>query len=305
MISKRTNWIRTSCLVVFLGFFEFIGACFWTPQIETEIHNSARGIVFLRTIEDGSLRADHPVEIKQATMKHVLGGAHKFREPRLIEGLITDDDIPKRLFSQTQVAFLAPLLTSALAHATPEEEVFFQCTSEFEGAPPIKGKMLVHDSTLFFNWKEPLSKPHVLAKQHRETNSLMDPSMPQGHMITFFPNEALRVEDDSTKFYLKRLGENTLAIDYQVLAGLPKAEFDIPELQDEEGESLATEGSPKGEDQPSAEVRTSEEPTTAGSSDRPSDASSDIRALREQMEQLQREVDKQQEELDRIKKGQP
>jgi len=293
--------------VGFLGLLESIGACSWTPQIETELHNSPQGIVSLRTIGDDSLATDHPVEIKKTTMERVLRGAHKFRDLRLIEGLITDDDKPVRLFSQTQIGFLAPLLTFALAQATPEEEVFFQCTAEFEGAPPIKGKILVHNSTLFFTWNEPLSKPNVLAKQHRATSGLPDPSMPQGHKITFFPPEAIRVENDSTKFYLKRLGENTLAIHYPVLAGLPKAVFEIPELQDKDS-------SPKGEEQPSAEIRTSEEPTTAGSSEgsstdalseTPSDDSSDMRALREQMEKLQKEVDKQQEELDRLKKDHP
>ncbi len=304
MIVTATNRIQTTCVVVGLGFLLFIGACSWTPQIETELHNSSRGIVLLRTIEDSSLGANHPVDIKMTTMEHILRGAHTFRDPRLIEGLITDEDKPKRLFSQSQIRFLAPLLTSALAQATPEEEVFFQCTSDYEGAPPIKGNMLVHDSTLFLSWREPLSKPKVLAKQHRRTAGLMDPSMPQGHMITFFPHEAIRVEDDSTKYYLKRLGENTLAIDYMLLAGLPKAVFDIPELQ-EEGESKAKQDRPKMEDQPSVEDRTSGDPTTAGTSETPPDPGSDIRELREQMEQLQREMDKQQKELDRIKKDQP
>jgi len=305
MTVKDKKWSKATCLLVLLGFLVSIGACSWTPQIETELHNSSRGIVLLRTIEDSSVRGDHPVDITKTTMEQFLRGAHKFRDPRLIEGLITDNDKPKRLFSQTQIGFLAPLLSSALAQATPEEEVFFQCTSEYEGAPPIKGIMLVHDSTLFFRWEEPLSKPKVLAKQHRRTTGLMDPSMPQGHMITFFPHEAIRVEDDSTKYYLKRLGENTLAIDYSLLAGLPKAVFDIPELQDEDGESTAKKDGLKEQNQPSPGGRTSEEPTTTGTSETPSDASSDIRALREQMEQLQKEVDKQQEELDRIKKDQP
>ena len=296
-----------------IGLFELMGGCSWTPQIETELHNSSKGIVSLRTIDDKSLGTDHPVEMTEGTMERVLQGAHKFRDPRLIEALITNDEHPLHLFSQKQIAFLAPLLTSALAQATPEEEVFFQCTSEFEGAPPIKGSMLVFNSTLFFTWEEPLSKPHVLAKQHRETNSLMDPSMPQGHMLTFFPHEGIRLPDDSTRLYLKRLGENTIAIDYPVLAGLPKTVFEIPELR-EEGESTVKERRPKGEGEPRAKAEAPEKPTTTGTSqsgnaevlsETTSDPNADIRALRKQMEKLQQEVDKQQEELDRLKKDKP
>ena len=305
MTPHKTHWKQIIGFVVVWWMLQIVGGCSWTPQIETEIHTSSQGIISLRTIKDGKLHADHPVNIQRATMEHVLRGAHRYRDPRLIEGLITDDDMPKRLFSQTQAGFLAPWLTKAFAQATPEEEVLFQCPSEYEGAPPIKGKMLVHDSTLFFTWQEPLSKPKVLAKQHRQPGALMDPSMPQGHMITFFPKEAIRVEDDSTKYYLKRLGENTLAIDYVVLAGLPNAEFAVPELQDEEGESTVKDTLSQDGDQPSAEIRAVEEPPEVESSTTPSEADADIRALRNQMEELQKEMNKQQEELDRLKKENP
>ena len=300
---RTITWKRIACLVEIIVLFGSIGGCSWTPQVETELHNSPKGIVLLRTIADSSIQADHPVSINERTMTRLLGGAHKYRDPRLIEGLITDDEKPKRLFSQKQIMFLAPLLTSALENATSEEEVFFQCTSEFEGAPPIKGNMLVHDSTLFFTWNEPLSKPKVLAKQHRQPGMLMDPSMPQGHMITFIPNDAIRVEGNSTKDYLVKLGENTLAIDYQVLADLPQSVFEIPELQDEDG-APTVEDVRRQEEQPAPRVQTKEEPPKAVTSGE-SDASADIRALREQMEKLQKEVDKQQEELDRIKKNKP
>ena len=298
------TWRRLACLVPVMGLLQFTVGCLWTPQIETELHNSSRGIVSLRTLADDSLPTDHPVIISPTTMEQILRGAHTFRDPRLIEGLITDDDKPKRLFSQSQIAFLAPLLTSALGQATPEENVFFQCSAEFEGAPPIEGSILVHDSTLFFTWSESLSKPKVLAKQHRQPGMLMDPSMPQGHMITFFPQEAIRVENQSTNHYSKQLGENTLAIDYQLLAGLPKSVFEIPELQDDDDESKTQHVGGNNDEPGSAEVQSQEKPTTAGTPDT-SEASSDIRALREQMEQLQKEVDKQQEELERLKKDKP
>ena len=314
MISTSINWAKTACLAVFIGFFVFIGSCSWTPQVETELHNSPKGIVSLRTIGDDGLRSDHPVEIKTATMERVLRGAHKFRDVRLIEGLIEGDAKPLHLFSQYQIAFLAPQLTSALAQATPEEEVIFQCTAEPAAAPPIIGKLLVHNSTLFLKWKEPLSKPNVLAKQHRGTSGLPDPSMPQDHTIMFFPKEAMRVEDESTQLYLKKLGENTLAIDYLVLAGMPHTAFEIPELQEEDGEPTAKESRPRGEEPPKSEVQTSGEPATADSpagssidsqSGTKAEADSDIRELKEQMEELQKEMTKQQEELERLKKEKP
>lgn len=309
------HWMKTTCLVGVIGLFEITGACSWTPQIETELHNSSQGMVSLRTIGEDALVTDHPVEIQKATMERVLRGAHKFRDPRLIETLITDSEKPKHLFSHSQITFLAPLLAFAFAQATPEEKVVFQCASEYEGAPPIKGSMLVHESTLFFTWNEPLSKPHVLAKQHRETTGLMDPSMPQGHLITFFPHEAIRIETNSTKYYKKRLGENTLAINYSVLGGLPKTVFETPEALNENEEVNTQTSGRQGEEESGSEERPSAEPITTGTSQgsnaeavsppSSSDAESDIRALREKMDQLQKEMEKQQEELDRLKKNNP
>ncbi|MDX1410692.1 MAG: hypothetical protein R3351_00910, partial [Nitrospirales bacterium] len=84
MIIMVNNGIQTTCLVVCLGYLIFIGACSWTPQIETELHNSSQGIVLLRTVKDPSLRANHPVDIKKTTMEHILRGTHTFRDPRLI-----------------------------------------------------------------------------------------------------------------------------------------------------------------------------------------------------------------------------
>ena len=296
-----------------VGLLVGLGGCFWTPQIHTELHNSSRGTVSLRTIENNSLRGDHPVTMNTETMVRLLEGAHKFRDPRLVEGLLTNDDQPKPLFSPRQVKFLAPLLTSALSQATPEEEVYFECASDYKGAPSTIGRMLVSESTLFFTWNEPLSKPSVLSKQHRRTAGLMDPSMPQGHMITFFPREAIRVESDSTKYYLKRLGENTLAIDYEVLAGLPKSVFDIPELQGTAEGKTVKEGQNLGESPRNAETQTSTDPSSSTprndqnldlNKGKETGAESDIRALRKQMEDLQKEVDEQQRELDRLKKDQ-
>ena len=312
MINSR-RWNTVPWLGGLLALLASISSCSWTPQVETEIHNGPRGIVSLRTVGDDGLQADHPVEIKVATMERVLRGAHSFRDVRLIENLIGGDPKPVRLFSRSQIAFLAPHLTSALAQATPEEEVFFQCTAEPESAPPIIGNILVHHSTLFFRWKEPLSKPNVLAKQHRETSGLRDPSMPQEHTIKFFPKEAIRVEDEATQKYKNELGENTLAIDYLVLAGLPNSAFEIPELE-EDGESSGQESGPKAEEPSNPEVLTSEEPrtdkSTAGSridsqSKTKAEADSELRELQEQMEELQKEMTKQQEELERLKNEKP
>ena len=289
-------------------------SCTWTPQVETVLHESSQGIVSLRTISDEHFQASHPVEIQRTTIERVLRGVYSFRDVRLIENLIGGDPKPVKLFSPSQVRFLAPLLTSAFSQATKEEEVFFQCSVNQDSPRPITGTLLIHNSTLFLTWKESLSKPAVLSKQHRSTSGLPNPSMPQDHTVAFAPKQALRTVDASIRSYLKDRGDNTLALDYQLLASLPGKVIGARKGGKEDRTTTATEDQPKSEESPNAEVRTIEEPTTPDSiqgtntnpvSESITDGQSDIRALKEQMEQLQREVIKQQEELERLKKEKP
>ena len=289
-------------------------SCTWTPQVETVLHDSSQGMVSLRTISDEHFQASHPVEIQRTTIERVLRGVYSFRDVRLIENLIGGDPKPVKLFSPSQVRFLAPLLTSAFSQATKEEEVYFQCLVNQGSSRPITGTLLIHNSTLFLTWKEPLSKPTVLSKQHRSSSGLPNPSMPQDHTVVFAPKQALRTVDGSIRTYLKERGDNTLAIDYQLLAGLPSKVIGVKEGEKKARTPPAQEAKEKSAASPIAEGRTLEESTTPDSihetntNSRPesiTDGQSDIRALKEQMEQLQREVIKQQEELERLMKEKP
>ena len=289
-------------------------SCTWTPQVETVLHDSSQGMVSLRTISDEHFQASHPVDIQRTTIERVLRGVYSFRDVRLIENLIGGDPKPVKLFSPSQVRFLAPLLSSAFSQATKEEEVFFQCSVNQNSSRPITGTLLIHNSTLFLTWKESLSKPAVLSKQHRSSSGLPNPSMPQDHTVVFAPKQALRTVDGSIRTYLKERGDNTLAIDYQLLAGLPSKDIGVTEGEKKARTTAAPEDQRKSGESPNAAVRTVEEPTTPDSiqgthtnpaSESMTDGQSDIRALKDQMEQLQREVIKQQEELERLKKEKP
>lgn len=308
-------WSTTARRATFIGLLAFIGACGWTPQVETVLHESPDGIVSLRTISDNSIRANHPIDIPNTTMKRVLRGVYSFRDVRLIENLVSGDPEPVRLFSPSQVTFLTPLLTSAFAQATSEEEVFFQCSSSHGSGPPVTGTMLVHNSTLFLTWTEPLSKPKVLAKQHRPSSGLPDPSMPQDHTILFSPKAALMTGDQSVRSYLRHLEVNTLAIDYQLLAQLPVSKGEGPTANAGEADEPMAEGrKSKSRVEGPAGSHAREEPSAADSrlgtgspslSESTAEAKEEIRTMKEQMKKLQQELTKQKEELNRLKGKQP
>ena len=289
-------------------------SCTWTPQVETVLHDSSQGMVSLRTISDEHFQASHPVDIQRSTIERVLRGVYSFRDVRLIENLIGGDPKPVKLLSPSQVRFLAPLLTSAFSQATKEEEVYFQCSVNQGSSRPITGTLLIHDSTLFLTWKEALSKPAVLSKQHRASSGLPNPSMAQDHTVVFAPKLALRAVDGSIHSYLTERGDNTLAIDYQLLAELPSKAIGVTEGEKKDRQTTTQEDQQKRAGPSSTEVRNLEEPTTSdpiqGTDTNPVSESipggqSDMRALKEQMEKLQKEMLKQQEELERLKREKP
>ena len=230
---------RSNLFIGLVWMNSVLWSCTWTPQVETVLHESSQGIVSLRTISDEKFQASHPVEIQRTTIERVLRGVYSFRDVRLIENLIGGDPKPVKLFSPSQVRFLAPLLTSALSQATKEEEVYFQCSVNQGSSRPITGTLLIHQSTLFLTWKEALSKPAVLSKQHRASSGLPNPSMAQDHTVVFAPKQALRAGDVSIHSYLKERGDNTLAIDYQLLAGLPSKVIGVTEGEKNDRNTIA------------------------------------------------------------------
>ena len=122
--------------IAFLGTLLF-GGCMGPPPIEISVYEGPQGSVVLRTVPDASYRPSHPADVSVETFEKVLNGIHYRRSPgRWLQRLLDSGAKSSPLLSPTQVAFWAPHIRRAFLQVTPEERVFIriplQSASEFQ-----------------------------------------------------------------------------------------------------------------------------------------------------------------------------
>ena len=122
--------------VAFLGTL-LLSGCVGTPQIETSVYEGPNGSVILKTISEASYRPSHPVDVSVETFEKILAGIHYRRSPgRWLQRLMDSGAKSSPLLSPTQVAFWAPHLRRAFLQVTAEERVFIriplESASEFQ-----------------------------------------------------------------------------------------------------------------------------------------------------------------------------
>ncbi len=112
--------------IAFLGTL-FLGGCVGTPQIETAIHEGPDGSLMLQTVSKASLRPSHPADVSVETFEKILTGIHYRRTPaRWLQRLMDSGAKSAPLLSREQVAFWAPHLRRAFLRVTAEEQVFLR-----------------------------------------------------------------------------------------------------------------------------------------------------------------------------------
>ena len=113
-------------LVAFLGTL-FLSGCVGTPQIETSIHEGPDGSLVLQTVSKDSLRPSHPADVSVETFEKILTGIHYRRSPaRWLQRLMDSGTQSSPLLSPEQVAFWTPHLRRAFLQVTAEEQVFLR-----------------------------------------------------------------------------------------------------------------------------------------------------------------------------------
>lgn len=112
--------------IVFLGTL-FLSGCAGTPQIETSIHEGPDGSLMLQTVSKASYRPSHPAHVSVETFEKILTGIHYRRSPaRWLQRLMDSGAKSSPLLSPEQVAFWAPHLRRAFLQVTAEEQVFMR-----------------------------------------------------------------------------------------------------------------------------------------------------------------------------------
>jgi hypothetical protein len=112
--------------IAFLGTL-FLGGCVGTPQIETVIHEGPDGSLMLQTVSKASYRPSHPTHVSVETFEKILTGIHYRRSPaRWLQRLMDSGVKSSPLLAPEQVTFWAPHLRRAFLQVTAEEQVFMR-----------------------------------------------------------------------------------------------------------------------------------------------------------------------------------
>jgi hypothetical protein len=213
--------------------------CASSPRPELTIHDSPRGTVYLERIPDTTFQATHPIALEPGTVARALRGIHVTDNTTALQALIASQQAVARAFSDDDADFLAPLIATALAKATPDQRIGFRIVQtappsyvQKEGAafgssePPLTlapkettvGAFFAHGRSLHMSliqYRRRPQKPDVIGGPNR---NYPDPTGLDRRELVFLPKEAQRPDD-------YRVGETdspTLVIDYELLARLPE-----------------------------------------------------------------------------------
>jgi len=201
--------------IAFLGAL-FLSGCVGTPRIETSIHEGPNGSVLLRTVSEASYRPSHPADISVETFEKVLSGIHYRRSAgRWLQRLLDGGAKSSPLLSPTQVAFWAPHLRRAFLQVTVEEQVFIriplQSTLEFQN---LTGNLSFKENDLHMALTlSGLSGQGPRSKTKPRSSDALGVTKPT---VTFLPKSAVKTSWD------QRTGMN-LSIDTALLTAPERA----------------------------------------------------------------------------------
>ena len=272
--------------------------CAGTKIPVTTVHQDTRSAVFIETLSDKSFRAAHPIKVDEATVANVLRGVHTKPKTELLllvgKALRTSDLGAARTFFEDDIELLTPHLTAALAQAAPNQRIGFRLSYPPSiPTPSRKGEPNV-ETTSAYLFADGLSL-HVTLTQYRynpnkteamkkEPRPLPDPDGLRDREIKFIPEAAVRPDPDGESSWFSGSDDRTVSIDYQLLTKL----LAMP------AEPQRPAASPAGQPVPPASV------TFA-----PAASDAEMRAFREELKTMQKKLDEQNSQLERLKKSSP
>ena len=143
---------RQLAIVIVIGISHI--QCSWTPDVETSLYQSEEGTIALQTTKNFKVAPKHPVWISDSLIQEILEGITQTQESGLLQQIFSGSSPQLPVFSPSQIRFLGPHLASAFSKATPEELVSFICTDTNENSSVVKGTVAVfHPTTILINLK--------------------------------------------------------------------------------------------------------------------------------------------------------
>ncbi len=285
--------------VLFLGYLGLMATGCAGTHPSIPIHEAPLGTVFLEPVSGTSFQASHPIKLSETTVADILRGIHTKEKAGLLlllgKALKSTNLNDIRTFSEDEIAFLTPHITTALAQATPNQRVGFHLysTPEISQSPKVNQN---RETTSGYLFADGLSLHFTLTQyryragkksnaSQKEPRPLPDTDGLRDREVTFLPEAAVRPEAYDRSSWMGKSEDRSLAIDYQLLARVLSA----PASMTQPAPTVAAPVPPP--------------PTTPAPSAEKQDA--DLQAFKEEMKALRKKVDEQEAELQRLKSSTP
>jgi hypothetical protein len=250
--------------------------CSWTPDVETLLYQSEEGTIALQTTKNFKAAPKHPAWISDSLIQEMLGGLTQTQESGLLQEIFSGSPSQLPVFSPSQIRFLSPQLASALSKATPEELVSFICTDTKENSSVVKGTVAVfHPTTLLINLKNYRKSMFDQGKGKNSRGNLQ-----RYTTIHFSQEEALINPKESQPLMEIPANSHWVMINYSLLKSSNLKE-------------------------PHILTSTSGEMTNDGVKEQNTQATNSLNELNEQLIDLRRKVDEQNEEIKRLQQTEP
>ncbi|HMS85030.1 MAG TPA: hypothetical protein PKD12_15400 [Nitrospira sp.] len=272
-----THIWRSSSAIVCMAYL-FLNACSFTrPAEDTVFVDGPRGTVSLRSVEDSWFKTAHPVSMNPLLLTHVLRGVQAQPAPN-------DQTTTLRVFSEEEIAFLGPLMSTALSKATKNQLVDFRVVRDRKGGNETTGGLLFARGRLFHLWlthyRAPSAGTAPGAGQDRQSRN------PQGltpRQLRFVPETVQQPSYNQQPDVIDPPPLATLVIDYPMLA----AALNLPS-ESTHANSIHREPPSPIETEPQA---AQPEPSSRTSHEIPSARAEETQALKERVREQATELD--------------
>lgn len=296
VVRHLLHFSMISCLTVIV-----VGCAASHPS--TSIHEATLGKVFLEQVSDKSFQAAHPIKLSETTVADILRGVHTKEKTGLLlllgKALKSTNLNDIRTFSEDDIAYLAPHITTALAQATPNQRIGFHVYSgpEISQQPKVSqhrkttaGYLFADGLSLHFTLTQYRYRPgQKSTSSQKEPRPLPDTDGLRDREVTFLPEAAVRPDVYDRSSWIGKSEDRSLAIDYQLLTKVLTAPPPQPS---------STAQHPAVSPAAAASQSHSVQSLPAEKSD------ADIQAFKEELKALQKKVDEQSAELQRLKSDQ-
>lgn len=222
----------------------FANGCSSGPELDTMVHDAPRGSVFLERIPDRGIKAAHPIVIEEALVSRTLSGIMVADERTAMQKAFSKTPASVRAFSDDDVRYLAPFVTTALRQAAADQQVGFQVRSYpsdlsysnrsgagIGSSDPLlanssllettSGHFLARDQYLYVTVTEFRKRAEKVDTINMANRRLPDPTGQADKELRFEPQEALKPDQPATSRIFGKSPEAVFAIDYKRLAQLP------------------------------------------------------------------------------------